>query len=122
MGRLARGGHVPLGYYKDPARTSAMFAEVDGKRYAIPGDMARVEEDGTLTLLGRGNTCVNSGGEKVFPEEVEEALKTHEAVRDADSRAEITDELRAMRGLAPALGRDSAGLSKKPRSSIMTCT
>jgi acyl-CoA synthetase (AMP-forming)/AMP-acid ligase II len=83
VGRLARGGHVPLGYYKDPARTAAMFAEVDGKRYAIPGDMARVEDDGTLTLLGRGNTCVNTGGEKVFPEEVEGALKSHPDVFDA---------------------------------------
>ena len=69
--------------YKDPVKTSAMFAEVNGKRYAIPGDMARVEEDGTLTLLGRGNTCVNSGGEKVFPEEVEGALKSHPDVFDA---------------------------------------
>jgi len=83
VGRLARGGHVPLGYYKDPARTAAMFAEVDGKRYAVPGDMARVEEDGTVTLLGRGNTCVNTGGEKVFPEEVEGALKSHPDVFDA---------------------------------------
>jgi 3-oxocholest-4-en-26-oate---CoA ligase len=83
VGRLARGGHVPLGYYKDPARTAAMFAEVDGKRYAVPGDMARVEDDGTLTLLGRGNTCVNTGGEKVFPEEVEGALKSHPDVFDA---------------------------------------
>ena len=82
VGRLARGGHVPLGYYKDPARTAAMFAEVDGKRYAIPGDMARVEDDGTLTLLGRGNTCVNTGGEKVFPEEVEGVLKSHPGVFD----------------------------------------
>jgi acyl-CoA synthetase (AMP-forming)/AMP-acid ligase II len=83
VGRLARGGHVPLGYYNDPVKTAAMFAEVDGGRYAIPGDMARVEEDGTLTLLGRGNTCVNSGGEKVFPEEVEGALKSHPDVFDA---------------------------------------
>jgi acyl-CoA synthetase (AMP-forming)/AMP-acid ligase II len=83
IGRLARGGHVPLGYYKDPARTAAMFAEVDGKRYAIPGDLARVQDDGTLTLLGRGNTCVNTGGEKVFPEEVEGALKSHPGVFDA---------------------------------------
>ena len=82
VGRLARGGHVPLGYYKDPVKTSAMFAEVDGKRYAIPGDMARVGEDGTLTLLGRGNTCVNSGGEKVYPEEVEGALMSHPDVLD----------------------------------------
>jgi 3-oxocholest-4-en-26-oate---CoA ligase len=83
VGRLARGGHVPLGYYKDPARTAAMFAEVDGKRYAVPGDMARVEDDGTVTLLGRGNTCVNTGGEKVYPEEVEGALKSHPDVFDA---------------------------------------
>src|SRR6185437_14627896 len=83
VGRIARGGHVPLGYYKDPARTAAMFAEVDGRRYAVPGDYARVEEDGRLTLLGRGNTCVNTGGEKVFPEEVEGALKAHPDVFDA---------------------------------------
>ena len=73
---------MPLGYYKDPDKTSAMFVEVDGKRYAVPGDLARVEEDGTMTLLGRGNTCVNTGGEKVFPEEVEGALKSHPDVFD----------------------------------------
>ena len=83
VGRLARGGHVPLGYYKDPVKTAAMFAEVDGKRFTVPGDLARVEADGTVTLLGRGNTCVNSGGEKVFPEEVEGALKSHADVFDA---------------------------------------
>jgi 3-oxocholest-4-en-26-oate---CoA ligase len=83
IGRLARGGHVPLGYYKDPAKTAAMFAEVDGRRYAVPGDWARVEAGGTVTLLGRGNTCVNTGGEKVFPEEVEGALKSHPDVLDA---------------------------------------
>ncbi len=66
-GRLARGGHIPLGYYKDPVKTAALFAEVDGARYAVPGDLARVEEDGSITLLGRGNTCVNTGGEKVYP-------------------------------------------------------
>jgi acyl-CoA synthetase (AMP-forming)/AMP-acid ligase II len=83
IGRLGRGGHVPLGYYKDEAKTAAMIVEVDGERYALPGDLARVEEDGTLTLLGRGNTCVNTGGEKVFPEEVEGALKSHPDVFDA---------------------------------------
>jgi 3-oxocholest-4-en-26-oate---CoA ligase len=83
VGRLARGGHVPLGYHNDPARTASMFAEVDGKRYAVPGDMARLEEDGAITLLGRGSTCVNTGGEKVFPEEVEGALKSHPGVFDA---------------------------------------
>ena len=83
VGRLARGGHVPLGYYKDPVKTATLFAEVDGKRYTAPGDLARVETDGTITLLGRGNTCVNTGGEKVFPEEVEGALKSHPDVFDA---------------------------------------
>jgi acyl-CoA synthetase (AMP-forming)/AMP-acid ligase II len=83
IGRLARGGHVPLGYYKDPARTAAMLAEVDGKRYAVPGDLARLEADGSVTLLGRGATCVNTGGEKVFPEEVESALKSCPDVFDA---------------------------------------
>jgi 3-oxocholest-4-en-26-oate---CoA ligase len=83
VGRIARGGHVPLGYYKDPVKTAAMLAEVNGKRYAVPGDLARIEEDGTVTLLGRGNTCVNSGGEKVFPEEVEGALKSCPDVFDA---------------------------------------
>jgi 3-oxocholest-4-en-26-oate---CoA ligase len=83
IGRIARGGHIPLGYYKDPVKTAALFAEVDGVRYAVPGDFARVEEDGTITLLGRGNTCVNTGGEKVFPEEVEGALKSYADVFDA---------------------------------------
>jgi len=83
VGRLGRGGHVPLGYYNDPVKTAALFAEVDGKRYTVPGDLARVEADGTITLLGRGNTCVNTGGEKVFPEEVEGALKSHDDVFDA---------------------------------------
>jgi 3-oxocholest-4-en-26-oate---CoA ligase len=83
IGRIARGGHIPLGYYKDPVKTAALFAEVDGVRYAVPGDFARVEEDGTITLLGRGNTCVNTGGEKVFPEEVEGALKSFGSVFDA---------------------------------------
>jgi acyl-coenzyme A synthetase/AMP-(fatty) acid ligase len=82
-GKLARGGHIPLGYYKDPVKTAEMFTEVNGKRYAVPGDWARVEEDGTITLLGRGNTCVNTGGEKVFPEEVEGALKSHPDVFDS---------------------------------------
>jgi acyl-CoA synthetase (AMP-forming)/AMP-acid ligase II len=82
-GKLARGGHVPLGYYKDPVKTAEMFTVVNGERYAVPGDWARVEEDGTITLLGRGNTCVNTGGEKVYPEEVEGALKSHPDVFDS---------------------------------------
>jgi acyl-CoA synthetase (AMP-forming)/AMP-acid ligase II len=83
VGRLARGGHIPFGYYKDEVKTRALFTEVGGKRYVVPGDLARVEEDGTVTLLGRGNMCVNTGGEKVFPEEVEGAIKAHPDVFDA---------------------------------------
>lgn len=83
VGRLARGGHVPLGYYKDPVKTATLLIDVDGVRYSMPGDFARLESDGTITLLGRGNTCVNTGGEKVFPEEVEGALKAHPDIFDA---------------------------------------
>jgi acyl-CoA synthetase (AMP-forming)/AMP-acid ligase II len=83
IGRLARGGHVPIGYYKDPEKTATMLIEIDGMRYSMPGDYARLEEDGRISLLGRGNTCVNTGGEKVYPEEVEGVLKAHPAVFDA---------------------------------------
>jgi acyl-CoA synthetase (AMP-forming)/AMP-acid ligase II len=83
MGRLAVGGRQPVGYYKDPEKSARTFLMVDGKRYSCPGDYAVLEEDGTVTVLGRGSVCINTGGEKVFPEEVEEAIKTHGAVRDA---------------------------------------
>ncbi len=82
VGRLARGGNVPLGYYKDPEKTAATFIEVDGRRLSVPGDFARLEEDGTMTLLGRGSQCINSGGEKIYPEEVESAVKAHPDVFD----------------------------------------
>jgi acyl-CoA synthetase (AMP-forming)/AMP-acid ligase II len=74
---------MPIGYYKDPVKTAQMFHEVNGRRYAVAGDWARVEENSTITLLGRGNTCVNTGGEKVYPEEVEGALKSHPHVFDS---------------------------------------
>lgn len=83
VGRMARSGQVPLRYHKDPVKSAAAFIEVDGVRYAVPGDMARIEDDGSMTLLGRGSGCINSGGEKIFPEEVEAALKAHAAVFDA---------------------------------------
>ncbi len=83
VGRLARKGNVPIGYYKDPVKTAATFIEVDGVRHSVPGDLARIEADGTLTLLGRGSQCINSGGEKIYPEEVESALKAHPKVFDA---------------------------------------
>ena len=83
VGRVAVKGVTPVGYYKDEAKSAATFVEIDGARYSIPGDYATVEADGTLTLLGRGSVCINTGGEKVFPEEVEEVLKLHPDVRDA---------------------------------------
>jgi acyl-CoA synthetase (AMP-forming)/AMP-acid ligase II len=82
VGRLARSGHVPLGYYKDPVKSAATFVEVDGQRWVLPGDHATIEADGTVTLLGRGSGCINTGGEKVFPEEVEAVLKGHPSVLD----------------------------------------
>jgi acyl-CoA synthetase (AMP-forming)/AMP-acid ligase II len=82
-GMLAVGGPCPVGYHKDPDKTARTFRMVDGRRVAIPGDWARVEDDRSITLLGRGSLCINTGGEKVFPEEVEEALETHDAVRDS---------------------------------------
>lgn len=83
VGVLALGGRNPLGYYKDEEKSDRTFKVIDGVRYSIPGDFAQVGEDGTIHLLGRGSVCINSGGEKIFPEEVEEVLKTHDAVRDA---------------------------------------
>ena len=82
VGRLARRGHIPLGYYKDPDKTAATFLEVDGVRWSVPGDHAVIEADGTITLLGRGSASINTGGEKVYPDEVEAALKSHPGVFD----------------------------------------
>ncbi len=83
-GRLARTGHIPLGYHKDPEKTAATFpTDADGRRWAIPGDAARLEADGTITVFGRGSNCINTGGEKVFPEEVEAKVKAHPDVLDA---------------------------------------
>lgn len=83
-GQIALGWPLPLGYFKDPAKTEEAFPMVAGRRWSIPGDWATVEADGTITLLGRGSACINTGGEKVFPEEVEEALKELDAVVDCN--------------------------------------
>ncbi|MFG3115087.1 acyl-CoA synthetase [Streptomyces sp. NPDC048197] len=83
VGRLAQCGHVPLGYYNDPAKTAETFFEARGDRWVLLGDMATVDEEGIVTVLGRGSQCINSGGEKVYPEEVEQALKAHPDVYDA---------------------------------------
>jgi acyl-CoA synthetase (AMP-forming)/AMP-acid ligase II len=83
IGRIGVRGHTPIGYYKDPEKSAAVFPVIDGVRYSLPGDFATVDADGTITLLGRGSLSINTAGEKVFPEEVEEVLKTHPSVRDA---------------------------------------
>jgi acyl-CoA synthetase (AMP-forming)/AMP-acid ligase II len=84
IGKLARTGNLPIGYYKDPEKTAATFVTgPDGVRYVLPGDFALIEADGSVTLLGRGSVSINSGGEKIFPEEVENALRSHPAVLDA---------------------------------------
>jgi 3-oxocholest-4-en-26-oate---CoA ligase len=82
VGLLAAGGNVPLGYYKDPEKSARTFKVIDGQRYSFPGDMAKVAEDGSIILLGRGSQVINTGGEKVYPEEVEEAVKRVPGVVD----------------------------------------
>ncbi|HZJ27357.1 MAG TPA: acyl-CoA synthetase [Acidimicrobiia bacterium] len=83
VGRLARRGRLPLGYHKDPAKTAATFVDVDGERWALSGDLATVEDDGTIAFLGRGSATINTGGEKVFAEEVESVITAHPDARDA---------------------------------------
>ncbi len=83
QGWLARAGHVPLGYYRDPEKTAKTFPVIDATRYAVPGDHAALAADGSIMVLGRGSVSINTGGEKVYPEEVERALKTHPDVYDA---------------------------------------
>jgi len=112
QGRLARRGNVPVAYYKDPDKSAATFVVgPSGSRYALAGDMAILETDGAITLLGRGSQCINSGGEKIFPEEVESALKAHPAVFDAivvgvpDDRwgQRVAAVVQARKGEAPTL-------------------
>jgi fatty-acyl-CoA synthase len=121
-GMIAIKGPNPLGYYKDEAKTARTFRTINGERYSIPGDWVVVEADGTLTLLGRGNACINTAGEKVFPEEVEEALKTHPAIEDA-LVVGLPDEKwgQAVTGvveLAEGASLDEAGLRAHVRKSL----
>jgi acyl-CoA synthetase (AMP-forming)/AMP-acid ligase II len=83
VGKVARKGNIPLEYYKDPEKSAQTFVTApDGTRYSIPGDFASVEADGRIVLLGRGSVSINSGGEKIYPEEVEAAIKSHPDVYD----------------------------------------
>ena len=83
VGYLSRTGHTPIGYYGDPEKTAEIFQEIDGTLWVLTGDQARLDDDGMMTILGRGSTCINTGGEKVYPEEVEEVLRAHPAIHDA---------------------------------------
>jgi acyl-CoA synthetase (AMP-forming)/AMP-acid ligase II len=123
VGRLARSGHIPLGYYKDEAKTAATFVIDDnGTRWVVPGDFARVEADGTITLLGRGSVSINTGGEKVYPEEVEAVLKAHPNVFDAvvvgvpDPR--YTERVAAVVAARPGASPTLAELDRHCRGSL----
>ena len=135
VGHLARRGHIPLGYYKDDEKTAATFVTAaDGARWVVPGDFAMVEADGTITLLGRGSVCINSGGEKVYPEEVEAALKSHPDVFDAvvvgvpDDRyvERVAAIVQSRPGAEPSLedlqdhARDKLAGYKLPRQLVLT--
>jgi 3-oxocholest-4-en-26-oate---CoA ligase len=122
IGRLGVKGRTPVGYYKDEVKSAATFPVIDGVRYSLPGDFAQIEDDGTITLLGRGSVCINTGGEKVFPEEVEEALKLHSTVRDAVAVA-VPDEkfgeiVTAMVELEPGATLDEAGIITHVKSKL----
>jgi 3-oxocholest-4-en-26-oate---CoA ligase len=134
VGKVARRGNIPIGYYKDPEKSAEVFVTgKDGVRYSMPGDFATVEADGTITLLGRGSVSINSGGEKVFPEEVEGALKSHPDVFDVlvvglpDERwgERVTALLQPRPGRAPTLGelqthcRSSIAGYKVPRQLLL---
>jgi len=122
IGRLGVKGRTPVGYYKDPEKSAATFPVIDGVRYSLPGDFAQIEDDGTITLLGRGSVCINTGGEKVFPEEVEEALKLHDSVRDAVAVAVPDDKfgeiVTAMVELEPGATLDEAGIITHVKSKL----
>ena len=112
VGKVAAGGSVPFGYYKDPEKSAKTFRTINGVAYSFPGDLAMVAEDGSLILLGRGSQVINSGGEKIFPEEVEEAVKRVPGVQDC-LVVGIDDEkfgqaVTAVASLAPGQSVDEA--------------
>jgi acyl-CoA synthetase (AMP-forming)/AMP-acid ligase II len=121
-GRVAIAGNIPDGYYHDEAKTASTFPVIDGVRYSIPGDWATVEADGQITLLGRGSQCINTGGEKVFPEEVEEVVKLHPAVEDClvfgvpDER--FGQKVVAVASLAPGAGAEADDVVESARGRL----
>ena len=114
QGLLAVTESSAIGYYKDPERSAVTFREIDGTPYAMPGDWAIVHDDQTITLLGRGSGCINTGGEKVWPEEVEEVLKNHPAVVDAIVVGLPDDEWGETVAAVVSLGPDDAGDTPTP--------
>lgn len=106
-GLIARSGNTPVGYYNDPAKTAETFVTIDGRLWAVSGDAGRRDEDGMITMFGRGSTCINTGGEKVFPEEVEEVLRAHPAIFDAVVAGQ-PDERWGERVVAICAARDPA--------------
>jgi acyl-CoA synthetase (AMP-forming)/AMP-acid ligase II len=128
VGRVAQRGNVPLGYYNDPVKTAETFFEHDGVRWVLLGDMGVLEEDGSVSILGRGSQCINTGGEKVFPEEVEAVLKSHPAVFDAivagapderfGNRVAAVVQLRDVRDGAPASTPTDAELVEYCRTKL----
>ncbi|WP_420450689.1 AMP-binding protein [Ilumatobacter sp.] len=122
LGRVALRGRTPIGYYKDEAKSAETFVTIDGHRYSIPGDYATVDADGTVNLKGRGSQCINTGGEKVYPEEVEECLKLHPSVADA-AVVGLPDErwgqaINALVELGPGERLDVEGLREHVKSHL----
>lgn len=121
-GRLAVSGFLPVGYYKDEEKTARTFPVIRGTRYSIAGDYATVEADGTITLLGRGSVCINTGGEKVFPEEIEETLKRHPAVEDAACvgvpHPRFGEAITAIVQILPDPGADESELIRHVKSEL----
>ncbi|MGH0038198.1 MAG: acyl-CoA synthetase [Myxococcota bacterium] len=122
VGWLARGGNVPLGYYKDAEKSARTFPTVEGVRYSVPGDRAMVDPDGSLRLLGRDSVTINSGGEKIYAEEVEHALKHHPGVYDSVVVGTPSErwgsQVTAIVQLAPGASRDEAGWKDEARQHI----
>ena len=112
MGKIGTSGLVPLGYFKDPEKSAETFKEVDGVRYSFPGDYALVEADGSITLLGRGSNCINTAGEKVYPEEVEEAVKRHDNIYDC-LVVGVEDEKFGQRVVALASFKENSEVSEQ---------
>jgi acyl-CoA synthetase (AMP-forming)/AMP-acid ligase II len=111
-----------LGYYRDPAKTAATFRQVNGRRFSMTGDYAVVENDGRITVLGRGSSCINTGGEKVYPEEVEEVLKRHPSIDDVAilgiPDARFGEKIAAAVQLAPGAELDVTGLQDHVRHNL----